>query len=64
MESRMTIPMAAKRLSCSESALRRMVASGRVPGTKVGRDWLIDAEAVDELTDQYPLEPVRVPNGR
>jgi excisionase family DNA binding protein len=58
---RLTIPRAAKRLPFSESALRRMVVSGRVLGVKVGRDWLIDAEEVDKLIDQYPESRRRPP---
>ena len=61
---RLTIPRAAKRLPFSESTLRRMVVSGRVLGVKVGRDWLIDAEEVDKLIDQYPVEPSEAPCGR
>lgn len=45
-----TIEQAAKRLGKPVSTIRRWAASGRLQANKVGRQWLIPTETVDEVT--------------
>jgi excisionase family DNA binding protein len=40
---------AAPRLGRSERTIRRWIREGRLPGQKVGRDWVVDEDAVAEL---------------
>lgn len=45
-DPQLTIDEAADRLGRPISTVRRWVASGRLPGSKVGRQWLVEASAV------------------
>jgi excisionase family DNA binding protein len=38
---------ASERVGIHRSQIRRLLESGKVKGTKVGRDWLVDAESLD-----------------
>ena len=53
----MTIPEAAKELDLSETRLRVLCNEGRL-GTKVGRQWLITREELDEFKEM-PRNPGR-----
>jgi hypothetical protein len=58
------VPLAAKRTSKLETAIRRGVASGAIQGVKMGWDWLIPAAEVDRLAREYPLADSEVVCGR
>ncbi len=45
-DPQLTVEEAADRLGKPVSTVRRWVANGRVAGSKVGRQWLVDAKAV------------------
>jgi excisionase family DNA binding protein len=49
MRSLMSTAEAAGRLGRSERTLRRWILEGRLPGQKVGRDWVVEESAVAEL---------------
>lgn len=40
---------AAKRLGVSDARIRALILEGRLPATKVGRDWAIDEAEVSKL---------------
>lgn len=51
---------AARRLQVTPARVRAMIASGRLPAVKVGRDWLIrtaDLELVPDKADRRPGRP-------
>lgn len=48
-EGEITTAEAAEMLSCSSESVRLRVASGALPGRKVGKTWLIGREAVEAL---------------
>ncbi len=50
-----TIPQTAKGVSLSEHQLIRMIRSGVVRSSKLGRDWVIDAAEVKRLEREFPL---------
>lgn len=39
---------AARRVSCHPDTMRKMMASGEAPGTKIGRGWIVDEEIFQE----------------
>lgn len=43
----LTVARAAERLSVGAPRVLRLIASGELPATKVGRQWFIPAAAVD-----------------
>src|SRR5438874_1090105 len=49
----------ARRLGMDESRVRRLAASGRLPGRKVGHDWIFDVSRIgDEFgEDRYRGRP-------
>lgn len=50
----LTIEEAAERLSKPVSTVRRWVSTGRLSGSKVGRQWLVDSNAVPPPTALVP----------
>ena len=55
-EKYMTIPDAAKRISLSETQVRRRVRIGEIVAEQAGRDYLILREVVDQLAAEYPVQ--------
>lgn len=49
MRSLLSTAAAARRLERPERTVRRWIQEGRLPGQKVGRDWVVDEAAVAEL---------------
>lgn len=49
-----TVRDAAKLLQVSPDAIRKLLASGALSGAKVGRDWLIDSEALERRRRSRP----------
>lgn len=45
----LTSAQAAQILECTERTVRRHVQEGRLPGRKLGHDWLIDSKGFDEF---------------
>jgi excisionase family DNA binding protein len=45
-DPRLTVEEAAERLGKAESTVWRWVSKAELSGTKVGRQWLVDAKAV------------------
>ena len=56
-DPQLTVEEAAHRLGKPVSTVRRWVATGRLPGSKAGRQWLVNATAV-------PAQPMPVPASR
>lgn len=50
----LTVTEAAQRLSVVPNTVRTLIAKHELPGTKVGRQWLIPAEAVDRRLSVGP----------
>ncbi|GAA4627239.1 helix-turn-helix domain-containing protein [Cellulomonas oligotrophica] len=48
----LSVPQAAKRLRVTQQAIRQRLASGSLPGRRVGRDWRIPAAAVERVAAQ------------
>jgi excisionase family DNA binding protein len=50
----MTVQEAASRLDLSADAVRKHIAAGQLPAQRRGRQWWIDARAVDRMARQRP----------
>lgn len=50
------IAVAAKHTEKNEPFIRRGVKSGAIRGRKLGRDWFVDADEVQRLAAEYPLD--------
>jgi excisionase family DNA binding protein len=50
----MTVQEAAARLDLSADAVRKRIAAGQLPAQRRGRQWWIDARAVDRMARQRP----------
>jgi excisionase family DNA binding protein len=48
LRSGMTTAQAADRLGVDASRVRQLLAAGKLTGQRVGRDWLIDPQSVDD----------------
>jgi excisionase family DNA binding protein len=48
----LSVAEAASRLGLDGSRVRQLLRSGALPGQKVGRDWVVSAEAVAEVADR------------
>jgi excisionase family DNA binding protein len=46
MSDLLTVADTARLLNLSESGVKKMIAEGRLPAQKVGRDWVIEAAAL------------------
>jgi excisionase family DNA binding protein len=44
----LTTKEAGERVGMHHANVRRLLESGKVKGTKVGRDWVVDAESLDQ----------------
>lgn len=51
-----TVPEAARRAGRNPETIRRWIRSGRLRSEKVGTQHLIDAEQLDGLLDDRPLD--------
>jgi excisionase family DNA binding protein len=51
MDKHVPVRDLARKLSCSPETLKRQLRDGTIPGTKVGRDWRVDPEAVKIALD-------------
>jgi excisionase family DNA binding protein len=51
-----TVESAAVLLHCSEYTVRELCRSGRLPGVKLGEDWIIPAGALFARLDEIALE--------
>ena len=52
MPEYLTVDEVATLLRCSVRAVRRLIASGKLPATKPGKSWLIERRDFDALLDQ------------
>jgi len=43
----LTTKQAAARLHCSDSRIRQLILEGKLPATKLGRDWIITTKNLD-----------------
>jgi excisionase family DNA binding protein len=43
----LTIQQVSERLNCADSLVRRLIYAGKLPASKVGRDWRIDPDHLD-----------------
>jgi len=50
----LSVGEAAGRLGVTPMAVRRQIASGRLPAVKHGRDWWLDVQAVERMARQPP----------
>lgn len=49
----LTVKEAAERLKTSRQQIRRMIRNGQLPAVRVGREWRITAETLEQfLTSQ------------
>ena len=48
-ERLLTVQEVARMLGCSQQYVRQLLREGRLPGQKVGRDWVIREGAVEGL---------------
>lgn len=55
--SRLTTAQAAEKLGVNASRIRQLIIEGRLPAEKLGRDWLIDEKALDQVRDRKPGRP-------
>lgn len=46
VRDRVSVAEAAARLSCSESYVRRLCRTGRLPARRIGNTWAVDSEAL------------------
>lgn len=51
-----TVPEAARRVGRNPETIRRWIRAGRLRSQKVGTQHLVEAEAVDALVDDRPVE--------
>lgn len=48
----LTTKDAARALGVTPARVRQLIAAGRLPAEKHGRDWLIDPDALDQVSDR------------
>ena len=48
---------AGKKLGVNAQRVRQLIAAGRLPAQKVGRDWLIKERDLVEVADRKPGRP-------
>lgn len=57
MAARLTTPQAAEQLGISTRRVRALIAAGRVPAERLGRDWIIAEPDLDAVRDRKPGRP-------
>lgn len=50
-----TVPEAARRIARNPETVRRWIRAGKLASTKVGTQYLVDEEALDQLLDAEVL---------
>lgn len=48
---------AARRLGVSQARVRQLIAAGRLPAKRIGRDWLIDERSLSRVAVRTPGRP-------
>ena len=54
---KITTKIAAERLGVTPSRIRVLIASGRLPAVRVGRDWLIEERHLARVAERKPGRP-------
>ena len=54
----------AERLGLTVRAIQKMIEAGRLPAHKVGRDYVIVAEALENIPKQAPGRPPKTRTGK
>ena len=54
----LTVAQAAARLDVSTRRVRALIAAGRLPAEKLGRDWLIEETSLARVSDRKPGPPL------
>jgi excisionase family DNA binding protein len=54
----LTAREAARRLGCSVQYVRRLLRSGRLRGSKVGRDWVVEEDEVARWSALHAVAPL------
>jgi excisionase family DNA binding protein len=57
MEEQITTTAAAARLGVTPRRVRALIDDGRLPATRIGRDWLIDVADLARVADRKPGWP-------
>lgn len=55
----LTVPEAAKRVGRNPETIRRWIREGKLPAARVGTQYLVDEEALDEVVGTPGLLPSR-----
>jgi excisionase family DNA binding protein len=55
--TQLTTPQAAERLGISIVRVQQLIRGGRLKATKVGRDWLIQEQALKAVAVRKPGRP-------
>jgi excisionase family DNA binding protein len=53
----LTTKTAAERLGVTTRRVQALIASGRLPAERIGRDWLIDERALSRVANRKPGRP-------
>ena len=53
----------ARQFGCSPRKIRRLLASGELEGLRLGREWRVNHESLDELVERYSLHGGLPPEG-
>jgi len=59
----LTVPQAAKKVGKDPETIRRWIRSRRLRAEKVGTQWVIDADDLDDLVDEDDDEMWAPPGG-
>ena len=62
-ERLLNVQEVARMLGCSQQYVRQLLRQGRLPGQKVGRDWVIPEKAARSATLRAEGRPRRVSRG-
>ena len=57
--ARLTTKEAAGRLGVSVRRVQALIAAGRLPAQKIGRDWIIPEHALLAVAERKPGRPAR-----
>lgn len=60
----LTTPKVAARLGVSVTRVQQMIAAGRLPAEKMGRDYFIKEEDLRLVADRKPGRPRKAETGR
>lgn len=62
LASAWTVQQVSYRLNCADSLVRRLIAAGKLPATKVGRDWRIEPDDLDAFLARGRTAPMPQPS--